>query len=159
MTTPKKLDEHGNCANAGAPFNSSTCVGKARADCAGPWTKCAADTKECDASQIAAMDGYMADFKTTLTSAAPAFEKRGNGAFIHSCHAHCAEGKTSTFTTIALDGVTMRDALNMWWESDGTEPAAKHTHVETCTHAKGQGACNPTCGAWLRRERPPRQYP
>ena len=35
-TTPPALDEHGNCANAGADFSSAKCKGKPRASCAGP---------------------------------------------------------------------------------------------------------------------------
>jgi hypothetical protein len=150
-TTPAKLDEHGNCANAAAPFNSSACAGKPRAKCAGPWSKCAADTQDCDAQQIGAMDSYIADFKTTL-AAMPAFGKAGNGAFVHSCHMHCAESNTNLFSSIALNGVIMRDAFNAWWESDGTDPAANHTHVETCVYQQGDTQCNPTCGVGAATE-------
>jgi hypothetical protein len=145
-STPKKLDEHGNCANAAAPFNGSACAGKPRADCLGPWSNCSKSTEECNAPQLTAMNQYITDFKSAMTSAVPAFTKEGNGAFIHSCHKHCAEQDTSKFTTVALNGVTMRDAFNAWWQSDGTEPAAKHTHLEMCTYTQGQRACNPTCG-------------
>ena len=66
-TTPHALDEHGNCANAGAPFTSSKCKGKPRADCAGPWTACAKNPESCNATQIVAMDQYITDFQQAMS--------------------------------------------------------------------------------------------
>jgi hypothetical protein len=112
-TTPKALDEHGNCGNAGANFSSASCSGKPRAECKGPWTVCARDPEQCSGSQIEAMNEYISDFDAIM-GAASAYSKPGNGAFIHSCHTHC-EAQGPDWNKFSVNGTTIQEAVHKWW--------------------------------------------
>ena len=71
----------------------------------------------------------------------------GNGAFVHSCYTHC-EAQGDDFFTFAINGTTMQQAVSRWWNSDGNEPAQKHTYAPCLFQTSNQSAawqCNPTC--------------
>ena len=107
VSTAQNLDEHGNCANAGADFSSAACKGKPRAKCSGPWSKCAGSPEACNSTQIIAMNQYISDFMAAMTQTTT-YKKPGNGAFIHSCHTHCEAQTTADWTKFAVNGVTIQ---------------------------------------------------
>ena len=129
-----------------ADFSSPSCAGKARAKCAGPWSKCAASPENCNTTQIAAMNTYISDFMKAMDQTVT-FGKPGNGAFIHSCHTHCEAQTSADWTKFAVDGVTIQQAVGKWWDAPEGDPAAKHTY-KPCEYKTGTGRheCNPTCG-------------
>jgi STAM-binding protein len=107
------------------------------------WADCARDPEACNVTQIGTMNAFISDF-TAAMKAAPTYTRPGNGAFIHSCHTHC-EAQGSAFFTISVGGVTMQQAVGSWWRSNGTDPAAVHTH-EPCHYKSSLPyKCNPTC--------------
>jgi len=109
------------------------------------WKSCAKDPETCDSGQMSAMNQYLSDFQSTLQNKV-AYDKTGNGAFIHSCHTHC-ESLLPSWNTIAVNGVTMQEAFSRWWHSDG-EPAAQHSYT-SCLYSTTTRPrqCNPTCQA------------
>ena len=70
----------------------------------------------CNDTQIAAINGFGADYVTALKSAGGSggntatYSKPGNGAFIHSCHTHC-EGISGGWSGMSIGGVTMHQAV------------------------------------------------
>ena len=110
------------------------------------WKECAKELGKCNSTQMVAMDQYMTDFKTKM-SKAKTFTADGNGAFIYSCHKHCAE-QSSSFTAIKINGVSMQEAVSAWWRGSVTEPAASHVHLDCQDSTSSPGKqCNPTCPA------------
>lgn len=111
------------------------------------WEKCACygcDPEVCDATQVTAMNGYIEDFESIMSHKAT-YTKPGNGAFIHSCHTHCEAQSDKDFTTFAVGGVTMQEAVTKWWGGDGTEPAAGNTYSSCRYNTSSPHKCNPTC--------------
>ncbi|KAJ9448584.1 Pectin acetylesterase 5 [Diplonema papillatum] len=120
----------------------------------GSYATCAAspDT-ECNATEIVALNQYTTDFVTILGNARSA-ALPGHGAFIHSCHTHC-ESESANIDVVAVDGVTMRDALSEWWDSVN-EPSSMHTYLP-CLRKTGNVTnrlCNPTCGTDAMTDHP-----
>ena len=122
--------ENGNCSST---YNST-------------WSACANDPEKCTSPQMRTMNDYIKSFEADFKSrSAPASSKKGNGAFLHSCHTHC-EAQSDAFTKITIGGTSMRDAVGMWWNADG-EPASKHTYLPCYYHldASTHHQCNPSC--------------
>jgi hypothetical protein len=111
------------------------------------WAACARNPESCTQSQIKEMNQYIADFETKMnTNGAATYTKPGNGAFIHSCHTHC-EAQSGAWNSFKVNGVSMQQAVSGWWNSDGTDPASKHSYTP-CSYkdgATGPRKCNPTC--------------
>ena len=111
------------------------------------YDKCLLDPeKKCSAGQVPAVNNYIDSFMAAMR-AAPTFTKPGNGAFVHSCFAHCEAQSSHHFKTIEVDGVRMRDALAKWWHDPVTTPASSHTYLP-CYLTEGDvpsRRCNPTC--------------
>ena len=80
-------------------------------------------------------------------SASGTHSRRGNGAFIHSCHTHCEAQRDPDWPAIAIGGVSMREALGRWWRADEGAPAAEHTFLPCMYSAASPHQCNPTCMA------------
>ncbi|KAJ9466999.1 Pectin acetylesterase 8 [Diplonema papillatum] len=100
---------------------------------------------DCNETQIVQMNQYTTDFMAVLNSATSS-QQDGHGSFIHSCHTHCEGQDETDFATFAIDGVTMSDAVSLWWNSTN-EPASKHTYTP-CLRSTGNVTdrqCNPTC--------------
>ena len=69
-----------------------------------------------------------------------------NGGFVVSCHTHCEAQNDGPWTTFAINGVVMRDAVAAWMEA--TAPASPLWYTD-CAYKGGSAAnrqCNPTCG-------------
>eukprot|EP00051_Salpingoeca_urceolata_P027562 m.482060 g.482060 ORF g.482060 m.482060 type:complete len:396 (+) comp22419_c0_seq1:238-1425(+) len=104
------------------------------------------DFKTCTAAQVRDLNGYasalMADLKRT-----DKFSQPGNGGFVESCLEHCGNQDTSHFVRYAINGVTAKDAISAWWQSDGTDPASKHWYLPCRLSQTAPHQCNPTCDA------------
>uniref|UniRef100_A0A7S4DRV0 Uncharacterized protein n=1 Tax=Lotharella globosa TaxID=91324 RepID=A0A7S4DRV0_9EUKA len=99
---------------------------------------------ECSIKQIGDFDGWESDFMDQV-EAASQFTRKGNGAFIQSCLEHCAVEDSKTFESLSIDGMTVSQALQQWWESSGSDPAADHTYTPCTLNKLGEHQCNPTC--------------
>lgn len=109
------------------------------------WAPCAQNTENCDAQHIDPMIHYELSFVGTLEGIFN-FRKDGNGAFVYSCHTHCA-AVGGLYNSIQINGVSMEQALSAWWNGPATAPAAQNTHLP-CTYHGGATMprrCNPTC--------------
>ena len=76
-----------------------------------------------------------------------AFSKPGNGGFLHSCHIGVEDASTDYWRQIAIDGVTMQQAVSKWWHGTKTDPGTLH---EPCLWAPNytkpfKNCCNPSC--------------
>ena len=124
------------------------------------WAQCSGNPEACNQTQISMMNSYITDFMSYM-SGHSTYTKQGNGAFIHSklhpyfctsephvtgCHTHC-EAQGATWNTFEVNGVSMQQAVSKWWNSDGSDPATKHTYTPCQYHAgpTGPRKCNPTC--------------
>lgn len=110
---------------------------------------CGNNVERCTPFEMFAVNQFIRDFSSTL-EASPSFAKAGNGAFIHSCHLHCEGLQNPHWTNIRVQNVSMRQAVLLWWRSDGM-PAAAHVY-RPCQYKQGgpDGSewpyqCNPTC--------------
>lgn len=111
----------------------------------GSWIPCILDVEKCDASQTQVMNQYIDDFMQDIRGASQAWGKVGNGAFVHSCHTHCAPFLDG-WTTIQVQDLTMQQAAGAWWRSDFSDAAAEHTYLPCHYHTdRTPRACNPTC--------------
>eukprot|EP00929_Paragymnodinium_shiwhaense_P009220 TRINITY_DN113303_c0_g1_i1.p1 TRINITY_DN113303_c0_g1~~TRINITY_DN113303_c0_g1_i1.p1 ORF type:complete len:464 (-),score=47.79 TRINITY_DN113303_c0_g1_i1:219-1436(-) len=123
------------------PHTSVNCNCSA-ADSRGP---CSVNTEACSAKQIESMNQYMVDFDDVMQNAGKTYRKQGNGAFIHSCHTH-GEALQAGWNAIEVNGVSMQQAVSLWWHSSGDEVAATHSY-QACRYNGTQTPkqCNPTC--------------
>uniref|UniRef100_A0A7S2X7J1 Pectin acetylesterase n=1 Tax=Lotharella oceanica TaxID=641309 RepID=A0A7S2X7J1_9EUKA len=99
---------------------------------------------DCSMKQISDFDAWESDFLAQVEMASQ-FTKDGNGAFIESCLEHCAAEDSKTFASLSIDGLTISQALQQWWESNGADPAADHTYTPCTLKKLGEHQCNPTC--------------
>lgn len=108
------------------------------------WKACASNPEACTSAQMGVMNAYIKDFQLDFDTKAT-FAKRGNGAFIHSCHTHCEALDSQKWNTIAVNGHTIQQAFSKWWHSD-SEPASSHTY-SPCMYRTNSTphSCNPTC--------------
>eukprot|EP00730_Choanoeca_flexa_P004570 TRINITY_DN11735_c1_g9_i1.p1 TRINITY_DN11735_c1_g9~~TRINITY_DN11735_c1_g9_i1.p1 ORF type:complete len:438 (+),score=79.87 TRINITY_DN11735_c1_g9_i1:69-1316(+) len=106
------------------------------------YDKCASDPETCDGSQILRMIEYERDFMSNMTNA-PTFKRQGNGAFIYSCHTHCA-AQSSAYNTFKVNGVSMQEAVLKWWQSED-DAAENHTYTPCEYNHSEPYRCNPTC--------------
>ena len=82
------------------------------------------------------------------------FNRSGNGAFLHSCFTHVEALNRGYWPQIAIGGVTMRDAVDVWYNASvraratgaTLPPAAGYTSIDCARPATHPYACNPTCG-------------
>merc|ERR1712107_863991 len=91
------------------------------------WRNCSRNIEHCTVDQVPIMNQYISDFVSVLQSKAT-FHAAGNGAFIYSCQTHC-NCIAGAWGSYKIDGILMRDAVSKWWNSDGTDPAVKHTYM------------------------------
>ena len=116
------------------------------------WVSCALYLDQCTNDQTVILNTYQ-DRTMELLRAAPTYSKVGNGAFLHSCWNLHGEAKNNTlWNTIAVPQKdnkyikTMQEATSLWWNSDGTDPAADHTYEPCKWNTEGAPRnCNPTC--------------
>ena len=106
---------NGNCS---APISDSN--GDA-------WNPCVSNPENCTSSQMGTMNKYIDDFVAAL-KATKTFASPGNGGFIHSCHSHC-DGISGGWPNFKIDNTSMGAVARAWWDSDGTDSAAKHTKL------------------------------
>lgn len=124
-------------------FPNQTSTSNGNCGSAPGWNSCAADPESCTGEQMGTMNAYISDFEATLHQS-DTYDRKGNGAFIHSCHTHC-EAQSGSFFTFAINGVTMQQAISRWWHSDGSDSASKHTYSPCMYHTTSPHKCNPTC--------------
>ena len=107
----------------------------------------------CSDAQVAALNGYGADFMRDFTAAFSAGSVNGNGAFIEQCNEHVG-ANVAGWTKYVGGGERQVDAVGSWWSSlgpsSGAHPTADHTRLPDCalrSPADQAGAvqCNPTC--------------
>jgi STAM-binding protein len=98
-------------------------VGSANGNCSAfgdVWDRCAGYTgnpNACNARELVAVNGYLDGFVSRLTALAP-FARRGNGAFVHSCHTHCEANADAMFLGIKVGGTSIQRAIAAWWAYD-----------------------------------------
>lgn len=86
---------------------------------------------------------FLNDLQETATAT-----RAANGGFIVSCHTHCEAQNDGPWTTFAIGGVVMRDAVTMWM-GNATQPKAPAWYTD-CDYKLGTVAnrqCNPSCGS------------
>lgn len=101
-------------------------------------------TGACTDEQIDKYNKLWGDKFRNIIATNPGIKKDGNGAFVYSCHQHCAESNYNWWNRITLGDTTMREAFTKWYFSDN-EPAQKHVYGD-CSYTDGF-YCNPTCAA------------
>eukprot|EP01059_Diplonema_ambulator_P008596 TRINITY_DN18257_c0_g1_i1.p1 TRINITY_DN18257_c0_g1~~TRINITY_DN18257_c0_g1_i1.p1 ORF type:complete len:426 (+),score=84.63 TRINITY_DN18257_c0_g1_i1:64-1341(+) len=117
------------------------------ADCNGypAYQQCEINPENCNQTQMTTMVQYEADFMSTL-KATQGLTRPGNGAFIYSCHTHCAE-TDAYYARFKVNGTSMAEATQKWWEAPPTDPASAHNYFPCMYHTgpTGPRSCNPTC--------------
>lgn len=128
-------------------FPEQNGTGNGRCAAVPGWSRCSEDPEACNATQMGVMNQYIEDFKRDMLTAGETWRRDGNGAFIDSCHMHCEAQVDHAWSTIAIGGVTMQQALSSWWKSDSAA-ASEHAHTD-CSYrtAATPHECNPTCSA------------
>lgn len=105
------------------------------------WGACGGNVNQCTPLQMYAMISYQASAVTQLTTT-PTWDAPGNGCYLDSCFQHCAAHNSAFWETAAIDGVSLRDAVELWWRD--TE-GAQQTLALPCLWPLTGGQCNPTC--------------
>ena len=71
----------------------------------------------------------------------PLFMRPSSGIFLSSCFTHCEGSENYYWANLKVEGVLMRDAVELWW---GHKNATNVYH--DCTWAPDTNVtCNPTC--------------
>jgi len=104
------------------------------------WAPCI-NSLSCTQEQWDEINTKWGDDYRNMLEKTEAFHNRGNGIFAYSCYYHDAE-ITGHWNKIAVDGVTMREAMTKWYLSKD-EDASLHTHYDC--RINGNFLCNPTC--------------
>ncbi|GMI44578.1 hypothetical protein TrCOL_g9356 [Triparma columacea] len=97
--TPTKDMPNGNCGSADG------------------WEECAVAPENCGAEEIYGVVEYQGSFIRLLTGT-QGYQNDHSGAFIYECFTHCAAAGDE-YASIAINGVLMKDAVNLWWDSLG----------------------------------------
>eukprot|EP01063_Lacrimia_lanifica_P010154 TRINITY_DN16901_c0_g1_i1.p1 TRINITY_DN16901_c0_g1~~TRINITY_DN16901_c0_g1_i1.p1 ORF type:complete len:468 (+),score=103.24 TRINITY_DN16901_c0_g1_i1:114-1406(+) len=107
------------------------------------WTPCLQEPYfNCSARGAQMWNRYRDAFMTALGPP----RRPGHGAFIHSCHLHCA-ARHAEYHTVTVAGATTQQALTRWWEAPADAPAAAHLYTP-CRYLEGDvpdRRCNPSC--------------
>ena len=103
-----------------------------------------ADFRNCTATEVKDLNGYLSDFLTDM-QASSKFSKAGEGGFIESCLEHCGAQNAPGFDDYTIKSVKMQDALTKWWNSDGTDPANTHWYLPCKLNSAAPHQCNPSC--------------
>eukprot|EP00294_Goniomonas_avonlea_P008479 CAMPEP_0114555252 /NCGR_PEP_ID=MMETSP0114-20121206/8651_1 /TAXON_ID=31324 /ORGANISM="Goniomonas sp, Strain m" /LENGTH=419 /DNA_ID=CAMNT_0001740367 /DNA_START=11 /DNA_END=1270 /DNA_ORIENTATION=- len=109
------------------------------------WKDCSANPEQCTTDQIKAMVQYEDDFMIAMNSSAT-YANPSNGAFIYSCHTHCA-AQSSGWNKFAIGGTTMQQAVSLWWAQEANDAPANSNNYVPCLYGTSTKpyACNPTC--------------
>ena len=126
-------------------FPNQQVINNGNCSAATGWKECSSNPENCNTKQMITMNQYMKDFQSIISDT-ETYVRNGNGAFIHSCHTHC-EAQSSEYNTFKINGISIQMAISSWWNSDGTDPASKHTYTpcEYNTEKDKPHMCNPTC--------------
>jgi Pectinacetylesterase len=98
--------------------------------------------EQCSQREIDQATNFAHVMENTITMAPPCKSKL-NGVFLDSCWQHCSGGQNDHWMRMAVNGVTMRDAVAIW--AFDTEPNRFHIYLD-CFLDKDRD-CNPTCNA------------
>lgn len=113
------------------------------------------------------LEAFSRAFVRDLSRAGGWLHRRGNGAFVHTCCEHDAYKSDAAWSTYAVGGVTMREAVQRWWEAPRDATPAAHTQLPcelraVPPHSAEPGGrrrrlashdglqCNPSCAAFAR---------
>lgn len=119
------------------------------------WEACRRNLTECTESQMSVMVQYEKDFLRTFAASFVA-SASGNGAFLYSCHNHCA-GDSDLYNRIAVADQTMMQKVEGWWHRTSAsasssnaslwEAGERYGYATPClwNTADGHRKCNPTC--------------
>lgn len=112
------------------------------------WQSCQGNPSTgCSAAQAPRLNQWGKRFLNDLQSTGTALSPT-NGGFVVSCHTHCEAQNDGPWTTFAIAGVVMRDAVAAWMNA-ASNPTTPLWHTD-CAYAGGSVSnrqCNPTCGA------------
>ena len=127
------------------------------------WEACRTNLTDCSDVQMNIMVQYEKDFLRLFAASFAAANGSGSGvagrhgAFIYSCHNHCA-GDSVLYNRITVANKTMMQAVEEWWHGGssnavGPNGGIKHTaqldtaYAAPCVWhtAEGHRKCNPTC--------------
>ena len=101
----------------------------------------------CEDYQVQVFNSYIKNFNETVSNSRK-LASPGSGFFAHPCYAHMGAW-FDNFKTFAVDGVSMQDAVDSWWDAPTHEPASTHTYFPCLYHtnltAWGIRQCNPSC--------------
>ena len=75
----------------------------------------------------------------------PTYHKKGNGAFIHSCHTHCEAQTDANWLGFTINGITMQKAVAAWWDDSADAPSSKHSYTPCTYYTTSPHKCNPIC--------------
>jgi len=107
---------------------------------------CSLNYLECTPFQMNSMSAYAKDFVSILTYE-ESFTRRGNGAFINSCHDHTVMF-VGAWRNVTVKNVTAEQALNRWWLSNGRDSAANHSFLPCEYYGRWPYQCENSC--WLQ---------
>ena len=115
-----------------------------------PLSKCVDEGGEhgfakCNATEMSPILWYQQAFLNRVFEVA-GFRRNGAGSFISSCFTHCEGIFNDMWAGIAINNVTMQQAVTQWWEtSDDTTPATENSHIDCQRPDTSPYKCNPTC--------------
>lgn len=129
-------------------WQTSCVLTASNSSCAGVdgWRLCGSDLEMCSRQQMAVINRFRDEQINTLVDSG-FFSRAGNGAFLHSCHSHCAGVgmAAATWSTLSQDGVVMQQAVHRWWATPVVEPSNKHTYWPCRKYSRKPYSCNPSC--------------
>lgn len=133
------------CIATSEPVANPQSTANGNCSAAPGWAPCAQNVENCDADHIAAMISYEQDFLAAVKTT-PTFFAPGNGAFIYSCHTHCA-AVGGLWNSVLIQGVSMQQAVAAWWADGPSAPASQHSYLPCIYHGGDTRPrrCNPTC--------------
>lgn len=109
------------------------------------WEACSQNLENCDSKQMKVMNDYIENLAERMDR--KTYHKDGNGSFIHSCHTHGEGYEDEYWVKFKVDGVSMREAVGKWWNSDMDKPAMNYKPCLFATEEKEKRQCNQTCEA------------
>ena len=99
-------------------------------------------TERCTHKQLEAVARFAAQFKDILVGTG-VLDQRKNGCFVTSCVSHCGFSKRDWVEAKLGQGVSMQQAVGMWWRAFNATQAAVYLPCDLRNEQPYQ--CNPSC--------------
>ncbi len=134
------------CTLLGAPTATGFGCGSVQptASCLGNGSPTAA-FNNCTVQQMLPILWYQDTFLNRVW-AVDGFHRPGSGSFISSCFTHCEASEDYYWYNLAIDGVTMQQAVSRWWNDENpATSSANHTYIDCARPYAAPYNCNPTC--------------